>query len=338
MIDSSKNNKVLEVKDLKTYFYTDSGIVKAVDGVSFDLKRGETLGIVGETGSGKSVTALSILRLIPEPPGKIVNGEILFNGTDLLKLDKRDLQTYRGNRISMIFQDPMTSLNPVYNIGNQIMESVIIHRKLKKEDAIKEAVRLLEIVGISEARKRLSSYPHEFSGGMRQRVMIAMAIANSPDILIADEPTTALDVTIQAQILELVDDIKRKTNTSIILITHDLGVVAKYAKRVLVMYAGKPVEFSTVDNIFYRPRHPYTLGLMNSITRLDEEKRDKLKPITGSPPSLIDLPNGCAFSKRCEYVTDVCTSSCPPLKEIEKDHFVGCCKAEDILKTRTENN
>jgi oligopeptide transport system ATP-binding protein len=338
MVYNSTNNKVLEVKDLKTYFYTDDGVVKAVDGVSFDLKRGETLGIVGETGSGKSVTALSILRLIPEPPGKIINGEIIFNGTDLLKLEKKDLQSFRGNRISMIFQDPMTSLNPVYNIGNQIMESVIIHRKLKKEDAIKEAIRLLEMVGISEARKRLSSYPHEFSGGMRQRVMIAMAIANTPDILIADEPTTALDVTIQAQILELVDDIKKKTNTSIVLITHDLGVVAKYAKRVLVMYAGKPVEFSTVDNIFYNPMHPYTLGLMNSITRLDEEKRDKLKPIVGSPPSLIDLPDGCAFCKRCEFVTDTCISSCPSLIEIEKDHFVGCYNASDILKKRTENN
>jgi len=335
MIDGSTNNKVLEVKDLKTYFYTDDGVVKAVDGVSFDLKRGETLGIVGETGSGKSVTALSILRLIPEPPGKIVSGEILFNGTDLLKLEKKDLQSFRGDRISMIFQDPMTSLNPVYNIGNQIMESVIIHRKLKKEDAIKEAVRLLEIVGIAEASKRLSSYPHEFSGGMRQRVMIAMAIANTPDILIADEPTTALDVTIQAQILELVDDIKKKTNTSIILITHDLGVVAKYAKRVLVMYAGKPVELSTVDNIFYRPMHPYTLGLMNSITRLDEEKKEKLKPISGSPPSLIDLPAGCEFSKRCEFKTDVCLKDYPTLNEIENDHFVGCFRARDILKSRT---
>jgi oligopeptide transport system ATP-binding protein len=328
----SYNNKVLEVKDLKTYFHTDAGIVKAVDGVSFDLKKGETLGIVGETGSGKSVTALSILRLIPEPPGKIISGRILYNGNDMLKLDRKELQNYRGNRISMIFQDPMTSLNPVYTIGNQIMESVIIHRKLKKEAALKEAVRLLEMVGISEAGKRLSSYPHEFSGGMRQRVMIAMAIANSPDILIADEPTTALDVTIQAQILELVNEIKYKTNSSIILITHDLGVVAKYANRVMVMYAGKPVEFSTVDNIFYKPMHPYTLGLMNSITRLDEKKRGKLRPIKGSPPSLIDLPEGCIFSNRCKFYSKVCKSSFPPLREIDKDHFVACHRAEEILK------
>ncbi len=330
------NNNVLEVKDLKTYFYTDDGVVKAVDGISFDLKKGETLGIVGETGSGKSVTALSILRLITEPPGKIVNGEILFNGSDLLKLDKKDLQKFRGNRISMIFQDPMTSLNPVYTIGNQIMESVVIHRKLKKKDAVEEAIELLEMVGIAEARKRLSSYPHEFSGGMRQRVMIAMAIANTPDILIADEPTTALDVTIQAQILELLDEIKQKTNSSIILITHDLGVVAKYVDRVLVMYAGKPVEFSTVDNIFYRPMHPYTLGLMNSITRLDEEKKEKLKPITGSPPSLINLPEGCTFKNRCDFCEDVCANGVPPLKEIEDGHFAACFRVKDILKNRIE--
>ena len=234
----------------------------------------------------------------------------------------------------MIFQDPMTSLNPVYTIGNQLMESVIIHRKLKKADAMNEAVRLLEMVGISEARKRLSSYPHEFSGGMRQRVMIAMAIANVPDILIADEPTTALDVTIQAQILELVDEIKKKTNSSIILITHDLGVVAKYAERVMVMYAGKPVEFSTVDNIFYKAMHPYTLGLMNSITRLDKEKKEKLKPIKGSPPSLINLPSGCTFSNRCKYHSEECRGEFPPMKEAEKGHFVACYRAEDILKNR----
>jgi len=335
-MNNMNNNNVLEVKDLKTYFYTDDGVVKAVDGVSFDLKKGETLGIVGETGSGKSVTALSILRLIAEPPGKIVNGEILFDGSDLLKIDKKDLQKFRGNRISMIFQDPMTSLNPVYTIGNQLIESVVIHRKLKKRDAINEAVKLLEMVGIAEARKRLSSYPHEFSGGMRQRVMIAMAIANTPDILIADEPTTALDVTIQAQILELLDEIKQKTNSSIILITHDLGVVAKYVDRVMVMYAGKPVEFSTVDNIFYRPMHPYTLGLMASIARLDEEKKEQLKPISGSPPSLIDLPEGCTFKNRCDFCEDNCANGVPPLKEIEDGHFVACYRVEDILKNRIE--
>lgn len=332
------NNKVLEIKNLKTYFFTNEGIVKAVDGVSFDLKGGETLGIVGETGSGKSVTALSILRLIPQPPGKIINGKIIFDGKDLLKIDLKSLQNYRGNRISMIFQDPMTSLNPVYTIGNQIMESVIIHQKLSKESAKNEALRLLETVGIAEARKRLVSYPYEFSGGMRQRVMIAMAIANAPDILIADEPTTALDVTIQAQILELIDELKYKTNSSIILITHDLGVVAKYANRVMVMYAGKTVEFSTVDNIYYRPLHPYTLGLMNSITRLDEEKKGKLKPIEGSPPSLIDLPRGCTFRDRCVYSKDECRRKYPSLIEIEEEHFVACFKSKEILENRIKQN
>lgn len=332
------NNKVLEIKNLKTYFFTDEGIVKAVDGVSFDLKGGETLGIVGETGSGKSVTALSILKLIPQPPGKIVSGEIIFDGKDLLKIDLKSLQSYRGNRISMIFQDPMTSLNPVYTIGNQIMESVIIHQKLSKESVKNEALRLLETVGIAEARRRLGSYPHEFSGGMRQRVMIAMAIANAPDILIADEPTTALDVTIQAQILELIDELKYKTNSSIILITHDLGVVAKYANRVMVMYAGKTVEFSTVDNIYYRPLHPYTLGLMNSITRLDEEKKGRLKPIEGSPPSLIDLPRGCTFRDRCVYSKDECRRKYPSLIEIEEEHFVACFKSKEILENRIKQS
>lgn len=332
------NNKVLEIKNLKTYFFTNEGIVKAVDGVSFDLKGGETLGIVGETGSGKSVTALSILRLIPQPPGKIINGKIIFDGKDLLKIDLKSLQSYRGNRISMIFQDPMTSLNPVYTIGNQIMESVIIHQKLSKESAKNEALRLLETVGIAEARKRFVSYPHEFSGGMRQRVMIAMAIANAPDILIADEPTTALDVTIQAQILELIDELKYKTNSSIILITHDLGVVAKYANRVMVMYAGKTVEFSTVDNIYYRPLHPYTLGLMNSITRLDEEKKGRLKPIEGSPPSLIDLPRGCTFRDRCVYSKDECRRKYPSLIEIEEEHFVACFKSKEILENRIKQS
>jgi oligopeptide transport system ATP-binding protein len=332
LIEFSENNKILEVKNLKTYFYTDDGIVKAVDGVSFDLKVGETLGIVGETGCGKSVTALSILGLIPKPRGKIIEGEIIFNGKNLLKMSAREMQNFRGNRISMIFQDPMTSLNPVYTIGNQVMESIIAHRKMSKKDIKKESLRLLEMVGIPEPRRRFNSYPHEFSGGMSQRVMIAMAIANSPSILIADEPTTALDVTIQAQILELMDELKEKTKSSIIIITHDLGVVAKYAARVMVMYAGKPVEFSNVDNIFYKPLHPYTIGLMKSITRLDEEKRESLKPIEGSPPSLIDLPKGCTFRVRCKYAIEQCKKTFPPLIEIEKEHYVSCYRASDFLE------
>lgn len=326
------NNKILDVKNLKTYFYTDDGVVKAVDGVSFDLKTGETLGIVGETGSGKSVTALSILGLIPQPPGKIVEGEILFDGVDLAKLNHRQLQKYRGNRISMIFQDPMTSLNPVYTIGNQIMESIIIHRRMRKSEARKEAIKLLEMVGIPEPERRLVNYPHEFSGGMRQRAMIAMALANSPSILIADEPTTALDVTIQAQILELMDELKDKTNSSIIIITHDLGVVAKYARRVMVMYGGKPVEFSEINNIFYDPLHPYTMGLMGSITRLDEKKKARLSPIEGTPPSLIDLPEGCVFASRCDYAVEECRNKYPPLVEIKEGHFVACHRAEEFLE------
>ena len=330
-MDSSGNNKILEVKNLKTYFYTNGGIVKAVDGVSFDLKVMETLGIVGETGSGKSVTALSILRLIPQPPGKIVEGEIIFNGKDILDMDKKELQDFRGNRISMIFQDPMTSLNPVFTIGNQLMEAILAHRKVTKKESREESYRLLELVGIPDIKRRFESYPHEFSGGMRQRVMIAMAIANSPSILIADEPTTALDVTIQAQILELMDKLKEKTESSIIIITHDLGVVAKYADRVMVMYAGKPVEFSQVDNIFYNPLHPYTIGLMKSIARLDHVKKEKLKPIEGTPPSLIDLPKGCVFRVRCEYAVDECKSQYPPLSEIEPGHVVSCFRAKEFL-------
>ncbi len=330
-MDSSGNNKILEVKNLKTYFYTDGGLVKAVDGVSFDLKVMETLGIVGETGSGKSVTALSILRLIPQPPGKIVEGEIIFDGKNIFNMNKKELQDFRGNRISMIFQDPMTSLNPVFTIGNQIMEAILAHRKVTKNEAREESYRLLELVGIPDIKRRFGSYPHEFSGGMRQRVMIAMAIANSPSILIADEPTTALDVTIQAQILELMDELKEKTKSSIIIITHDLGVVAKYADRVMVMYAGKPVEFSQVDNIFYNPSHPYTIGLMRSIARLDHGKKEKLKPIEGTPPSLIDLPEGCVFRVRCEYAVDECKLKYPPLSEIEPGHFVSCFRAKEFL-------
>jgi oligopeptide/dipeptide ABC transporter ATP-binding protein len=291
----------------------------------------ETLGIVGETGSGKSVTALSILRLIPQPPGRIVEGEIIFDGRNILKMNRKELQNFRGNRISMIFQDPMTSLNPVYTIGNQLMEAIITHKKIPKKEARRESIKLLDMVGISDSERRFNNYPHEFSGGMRQRAMIAMAIANSPSILIADEPTTALDVTIQAQILELIDELKKKTRSSIIIITHDLGVVAKYAERVMVMYAGKPVEFSDVNTVFYKPCHPYTLGLMKSITRLDENRREKLKPIEGTPPSLIDLPRGCIFRKRCEYKIKDCSNSYPDFTEVDEGHFVSCFRAKEFL-------
>src|SRR5450830_563144 len=323
--------KILEVKNLKTYFYTDVGVVKAVDGVNFDLKMGETLGIVGETGSGKSITALTILGLIPIPPGRIESGEIIFEGQDLLKYKIRNLKHFRGNKISMIFQDPMTSLNPVFTIGNQIIESILAHQNVTKKQAYAQALELLDMVGISDRKKRMKSYPHEFSGGMRQRAMIAMAIANSPSILIADEPTTALGVTIQSQILELIDTLKKKTNSSVILITHDLGVIAKYAERVMVMYAGKPVEFASVDNIFYKPLHPYTLGLMGSVAKLNEEKKERLKPIKGSPPSLIDLPKGCTFASRCKYSLKKCSVEFPPVIEEESSHFAACYRAKEFL-------
>jgi oligopeptide transport system ATP-binding protein len=333
-MEHAGDNKILEVKNLKTYFFTDDGVVKAVDGVSFDLSCMETLGIVGETGSGKSVTALSILRLIPHPPGKIVEGEIIFDNKNVLDMNIKELQAFRGDRVSMIFQDPMTSLNPVYTIGNQLTEAITAHRNMNKKAAKEESYKLLGMVGISDLKRRFNSYPHEFSGGMRQRVMIAMALANSPDILIADEPTTALDVTIQAQILELMDELKQKTKSSIILITHDLGVVAKYADRVMVMYAGKPVEFSDVDTIFYKPCHPYTLGLMKSIARLDEEKKETLKPIEGNPPSLIDLPKGCIFRVRCKYAIQKCKIEYPPFSEVEKGHNAACFRADEFLSCK----
>jgi oligopeptide transport system ATP-binding protein len=325
---------ILEVKNLKIYFYTDNGIVRAVDGVDFDLKKGETLGIVGETGSGKSITALTLLGLVSIPPGKIESGEIIFEGQDLLKFKINNLKYFRGNRISMIFQDPMTSLNPVFTIGNQLAEAILAHQNITKRQAYSKVLDLLDIVGISDRKKRMKSYPHELSGGMRQRVMIAMAIANSPSILIADEPTTALDVTIQAQILELIDTLKKNSNSSVILITHDLGIIAKYAERVMVMYAGKIVESASAGNIFYRSLHPYTLGLLGSVAKLNEEKKELLKPIKGSPPSLIDLPKGCTFAPRCRFALKKCLIEFPPVIEEETNHFAACYRAKEFLDGR----
>lgn len=307
------NQTILEVKDLRTYFRTDEGLVKAVDGVSFTLDDGETLGIVGESGSGKSVTNLSILRLLPQPPAINAGGQILYRGRDILKMNESELRDIRGNKISMIFQDPMTSLNPYMRVTHQIEETLILHQGLNQKQAAEKAVELLAQVGIPDPRVRARQYPHQFSGGMRQRVMIAMALSCRPDILIADEPTTALDVTIQAQILDLIRELTRELGTSVIIITHDLGVVAGICDNVAVMYAGRIVEYGPVDEIFARPQHPYTQGLLRSVPRLDRDNGEgELYSIPGAPPSLVDLPSGCYFQPRCERALPVCSRLYPP--------------------------
>ena len=305
-------NALLEVNDLKTYFYTADGIIPAVDGVSFKIDRGETLGIVGESGSGKSVTARSIMRLVPNPPGKIINGSILFKGENILTKKEKQMRMIRGNKIAMIFQDPMTSLNPLFTVGNQIVEAIIIHQHVSKREAIERAVEMLKLVGIPSPEKRIKDYPHQMSGGMRQRVMIAMALCCQPDLLIADEPTTALDVTIQAQILELISDIKEKFNMSVMMITHDLGVVANIADRIIVMYAGKMMEYGDVEDIFTNPLHPYTKGLMESIPRISSNEK-RLKSIQGTLPDLTQDFKGCRFAPRCSCAKDICHNEEPPL-------------------------
>jgi oligopeptide transport system ATP-binding protein len=320
---------LLEVEDLGVYFFTRDGVVKAVDGVSFTLECGQTLGVVGESGSGKSVTALSIMRLVPEPPGKVVKGDIRFRGASILDMSEKEQRRLRGDRIAMIFQDPMTSLNPVQRIGKQIAEPLRLHKKMSRRESWEAAVALLAQVGIPRAAERAMDYPHEFSGGMRQRAMIAMALACGPDILIADEPTTALDVTIQAQILELIQEIQARTQSAIIMITHDLGVVADMADHVLVMYAGRAVEFGVADDIFYKPLHPYTWGLLESLPRHDVDEKGKLCPIRGQPPSLIALPSGCAFRPRCTHAQPVCAAQEPSLVEITPGHFAACHFADD---------
>jgi oligopeptide/dipeptide ABC transporter ATP-binding protein len=314
--------KILEVKNLQTSFFTDQGQVRAVDDVSFDLYQGKTVAIVGESGCGKSVTSLSIMRLIPSPPGKIVGGQILYQGKNLLDLPMDQMRKVRGNEISMIFQEPMTSLNPVFSIGNQLIEAIRLHQDLSKSAAHDKAVEMLKLVGIPAPEKRIMDYPHQLSGGMRQRVMIAMALSCNPNILIADEPTTALDVTIQAQILDLLRDLQQKVGMAIMLITHDLGVVAEMAHEVVVMYAGKVVERAPVNELFASPKHPYTQGLLNSIPVLSRDpsgkiKKSRLEPIPGIVPNLLDLPVGCRFQERCKYVTDECKVAEPPLRKIE---------------------
>jgi oligopeptide transport system ATP-binding protein len=315
---------LLEVKNLQTHFYTADGVVKAVDNVSFHVDKGETLGIVGESGSGKSVTSLSIMRLIPNPPGKIVGGQILFDGDDLIKYSEDEMRNIRGKDIAMIFQDPMTSLNPVLTIGRQITESLELHMKMTGKEARNRAAELLAMVGIPSPEKRLDDYPHQFSGGMRQRVMIAMALSCNPQLLIADEPTTALDVTIQAQILELIGRLQDELGMGVIIITHDLGVVAGMADRVNVMYAGRVIEEGPTEQIFADPRMPYTIGLLQSIPRLDENRGHRLEPIRGLPPDLINLPQVCPFSPRCDFVQDVCYEQVPPLRPVNSNQRAAC--------------
>jgi oligopeptide transport system ATP-binding protein len=316
--------KLLEVKNLKTQFFTQDGVVHAVNGISYEVNEGETVAIVGESGCGKSVGVMSLIRLIPQPPGKIVDGEVWFDGQDLLRLNEEELRHVRGNRIAMIFQDPMTSLNPVLTIGRQITEALELHLRMNREEARKRAVELLEMVGIPGASARLDDYPHQFSGGMRQRVMIAMGLSCNPQLLIADEPTTALDVTIQAQIVDLVRRLKNELGMAVIWITHDLGVVAGMAERVLVMYAGFIVEESSVDELYAHPRHPYTLGLLRSIPRLDLGRQKRLIPIDGLPPDLLDPPNHCPFAPRCSFVIDRCWEENPPLENVGPGHRAAC--------------
>ena len=320
---------LLQIKELETHFFTSEGVVRAVNGVSYDVQPGETLGLVGESGSGKSVSALSLMRLIPNPPGKIVGGEVLFDGESLLEVDDARMREIRGNDIAMVFQEPMTSLNPVLTIGRQLTEALELHLGLKRRDAETRAVELLHLVGIPAAEERLHDYPHQFSGGMRQRVMIAMALSCDPKLLLADEPTTALDVTIQAQVLEVMARLSRELGTAVIVITHNLGVVARYADRVNVMYGGRIVEAGSATDIYHNPRHAYTLGLLESVPRLDA-RTGRLIPIEGVPPDLTNLPPGCAFEPRCRFATDICREERPELTEVREGHKMACWHPDEV--------
>ena len=321
-MEDAASNVLLKLDDLHTYFFTEDGVVKAVDGVTFDVKEGEVLGLVGESGSGKTVTAMSILNLIPQPPGKIVGGDILWKGKSLLDLPDSELRTIRGNQIAVVFQDPMTSLNPVLTIGKQIMEAIILHQQVSEEEAEDKTITLLELVGIPDAAKRVGDYPWQFSGGMRQRVMIALALSCNPDLLIADEPTTALDVTIQAQVLKLMRELKEKFQTSIILITHDIGVIAEMCDRVAVMYAGNIVEIADVYTIFKNPKHPYTVGLLGAIPSVDSKREEELQTIPGSIPNLISPPSGCRFHPRCTKAMPECSTTVPATMELSPGNHV----------------
>ena len=326
--------KLLEVKNLKTQFFTSAGVVRAVDDVSYDVEEGETLAVVGESGCGRSVSAMSILRLIPWPPGKVVGGTIHFMGEDLLTVSEDEIRTIRGRKISMVFQEPMTSLNPVLSIGLQLTETMQHHLGLSLEAAKKRAVELLARVGIADPERRLDQYPHHLSGGMRQRVMIALALSCDPKLIIADEPTTALDVTIQAQILELMKELTRELGVALIVITHNLGIVARYADRVNVMYAGKMIEMGQAKQIYHDPLHPYTLGLLASVPRMDQPRGERLVPIIGQPPDLTRLDDGCAFRARCRFAIDRCSNEIPSLQETGDGHSVACWRANEIRDLR----
>lgn len=335
---TEKNETILSVDGLKTYFMTEDGVVKAVDGISFELKKGETLGIVGESGSGKSVTNLSVMRLIPEPPGKIAGGTVVFDGINVLEMPIDEVRKIRGSRIAMIFQDPMTSLNPFLKISTQLTEVTRLHLGHTKEQARDHAIKMLKLVGISDAEQRIDSYPHEFSGGMRQRVMIAMALSCDPELLIADEPTTALDVTIQAQILELIKDLKDRMGTSVILITHDLGVVAGMTDKIIVMYAGKVFEQAPTRELFARPANPYTKGLLKSVPDPAHEQGKELYQIPGLPPDVAHLPPGCPFAERCDRAEDICRREFPPFVEINADHHSLCHFAAEVYASSAPEN
>lgn len=321
---------LLDVRDLKTSFFTAAGIVRAVDGVTYSVQPGETVALVGESGCGKSVSALSVMRLVPAPAGRIIGGQILFHGRDLLALDEESMRKIRGREIAMVFQEPMTSLNPVLSIARQLTEPLEIHLGLSPQQARQRAMELLVTVGIPNPERRLAQYPHQFSGGMRQRLMIAMALSCNPSLVLADEPTTALDVTIQAQILELMEDLSRRHGIALVLITHNLGAVARYADRVNVMYAGKMVEQGRARDVYADPRHPYTMGLLRSVPRLDEPRKVKLHPIDGQPPDLTHLPAGCAFAPRCRHAIARCQIEVPPLMHVAADHLSACWVAEQL--------
>ena len=322
--------ELLKIQGLRTQFFTSAGTVKAVDGVTYDVEEGETVAVVGESGCGKSVTALSIMRLVAEPAGRVVDGKIMFQGNDLLQLSEEEMRKIRGNNIAMVFQEPMTSLNPVLSIGLQLKETVQQHLGVDDATALARSVELLGLVGMSDAERRLEQYPHHLSGGMRQRVMIAMALSCEPKLIIADEPTTALDVTIQAQILELMKNLTRELGVAMIIITHNLGVVARYADRVNVMYAGKIIESGTAEDIYHNPKHPYTLALLKSVPRLDQPRGAKLDPVDGQPPDLARLDEGCSFRPRCRYADEACGKSFPPTEHVDGIHYSACFKKDEL--------